>query len=135
MVDTTTRSPQISGQSGYLPARTPSDSVNASVLSLPEAKRELDRLLEEITLPYALRFVRHIERLPLEKQTFVCEMSVPDLVVYFAHRLGVVNGKLVTRHMRLFHALNVPQYKQVIDLVEYGVRKYPQRFWHAGQPY
>ena len=135
MVDTTTRSRRMSELQEFSPEQTRISSLDAPVLPLPEAKRELDRLLQEITLPYALRFVRHIERLPLEEQTFVCEMSVPDLVVYFAHRLGVVNGKLVTRHMRLFHALNVPQYKQVIDLVEYGVRKYPQRFWHAGQPY
>ena len=135
MVDTTTGAFQISSQRGPLSVGFKTVSPDARVLPLSEAKRELDRLIREITLPYALRFVRHIERLPLEKQTFVCEMFVPDLVVYFAHHLGVVDGKLVTRHMRLFHALNVPQYKQVIDLVEYGVRKYPQRFWHAGQPY
>lgn len=111
------------------------DRVSVQVLPPAEARRELDRLLGEITLPNALRFVRHIERLPQAQRVHVREMSAVDLTVLFAHHLSVRRGKLITRHVLLFEELSVPQYKQVIDLVEYGSAKYPQRFWHPGQKY
>ena len=104
-------------------------------LSLAEACRELDRLITEITLARALRFVQHVKRLPRHAQGHVREMSAVDLTVLFAHHLSASQGKLVTRHALLFDELSFPKYTRVVDLVEYGQAKYPQRFWHPGQKY